>query len=326
MRTGIWVLLLFCAAACAQDSAENSIEDQGLPGPAAPVDELAPLKALIKDEDRVVEALRQYHLSQEALFQIDIELAQSYSKEGDVAAAKAKTEHANERLNRVREAYDIVLSHYPRNPEALNYAGELLYDHYGEYASAIQNWRMAAAMDKDFGPPRNNLSLHYFHHGDYDLGFRYMDEALKLEPNNPDYLYNAVQIYMIHFPEVMERKGWKKEKVYKEAMKLSQRAAELLPDDYDLQEDYAVNFFAAENFEVETDWQTAARAWQTARAQARNSDELFYTWLNEARAWSRAGNWAQAEACVTEALSMRPESAAAQTILESVQQQNADGA
>lgn len=314
MRVICIALLAVATAAFAQD---EKAAPPVTPPPGA-VDELAPLHKLIDDEDKVVTALRQFDLTQQALFKMDIELAQEYNKAGDGDAAKAKVNQANHRIELVRKAYEEVLKRYPKNARAQNYYGEVLYDRYKDYPKAIECWKLAAALDGKYSEPLNNLALHYFHFGDHEMGFHYMEKAMKLDPNNPDYLYNAVQIYMIHWPEVQKRKKWSKEKIYKEAMKMSRRAAELLPHDFSLQEDYAVNFFAAERFDVKADWQAAAQAWEKARAQAYLQDDIFYTWLNEARVWKEVANWERAESCLKEALAIHPDSTAAKNLLDTV--------
>ena len=104
--------------------------------------------------------------------------------------------------------------------------------------------------------------------------------------------------------------------MYKEAMKLSKQAAELRPTDYELAQDYAVNFFAAAQLGVEADWAKAAAAWQDARARATQLDQVFYTWLNEARSWLNGSENTKAAACLQEALKIDPNNAIARQLLE----------
>jgi len=287
-----------------------------------PPDELAPLRDLLDNEPLVVDALREYDVAQQALFEWDIALARKYSETGQQELAEQKAEQANRRLELVKQAYEIVLRNYPKNPRALNYYGELMYDRYGDHAVGLQNWKMSAQLDEDFAPPRNNLAVYYSHTGNYDLMMKYLDEALELDPDNPDFLFNAAQMYLIHFPQIQRIKGWNKEKIFKKAMAMSRKASELLPNDFELAEDYAVNFWASENFGVEVDWREAAAAWEHARSVAHNTDEVFNTWINEARAWLQVPNWKRARVCVEKALEIRPESAAAQTLMRRIKEQD----
>ena len=59
----------------------------------------------------------------------------------------------------------------------------------------------------------------------------------------------------------------------------------------------------------------AAAAWQRARGSASTNEELFYSWLNEARAWINKPDKSKAEACLLEALKIIPDNKVAQNIL-----------
>jgi tetratricopeptide (TPR) repeat protein len=125
-----------------------------------------------------------------------------------------------------------------------------------------------------------------------------------------------VQVYLAHAPQVAKLRKWSEKRLYRKAMDYSEKAARLAPDDYELQQDYAVNFFAAENFEVEADWKDAAKAWQGARARTQRPDQVFYTWLNEGRVWLRAGKPDLARSALEQAVALRPESEVAQSLLQ----------
>jgi len=282
-------------------------------------EELQGLTALMEDEDRLVDAVRGFDKFQLALAAWDLDLADNARFTGDTETYQRHMESARHRRALVQRAYQEVLARYPENARALTYSGELLYDHFGDQAGAIRAWKLAAAFDDQLTAPRNNLALHYCHVGDYDLGLAYMEEAIELDPDHPDYAFNLAQIYLVHFPQVQERYDWSRKRVYREAMKLSRHAAELRPADYALLADYAVNFFAAENFGVRADWTKAAAAWRRARSQARDEGEEFYTWLNEARAWMNKPDTHQAALCLREALAMRPDNDVARRLLHKVE-------
>jgi tetratricopeptide (TPR) repeat protein len=106
-----------------------------------------------------------------------------------------------------------------------------------------------------------------------------------------------------------------KDKLYKEAMKMSKKAADLAPDDFDILQDYAVNFYAAENFGVEVDWSEAAEAWRRTLPHARTEGEKFYVLLNEGRAWIRTAKPQNAVKPLEDALAMDAGSDAAKQLL-----------
>ncbi len=243
-----------------------------------------------------------------------MELAEELAKAGDHELAIEKLDEAKHRLALVDEAYKFILDRYPDNTRAMTYYGELIYDYQGDHVKAIMLWRKAAALDPKLSEVLNNLALHYSHTGEVLRGLDYFDRALDLEPDNPDYLFNLCQIYLTRFPQVAERNKWSLQRVYREAMKMSKKAAELT-NEYELIQDYAVNYFAAENFGVKANWRSAARAWQWARTEARTADEEFYTWLNEARVWIAHGNSTNARECLEAALRIRDDSDVAARLL-----------
>jgi len=272
--------------------------------------ELDFLNKLPEEEEALVNGVRQYQVLQQSMAEWDVEIAKESSKED----AKDQLDRARQRYVLVEKAYTILLGHYPKNARAQNYYGEFLYDCKGDQMGALKAWKLSIADDAKLSLPHNNLGIHYCHTGDYKMGLQYLKKAIDLDPQNPDYKYNLAQIYLINWPAVQEELKWDKKKVFHEAMKLSKRATELKPEDYELLEDYAVNFFAADSFDVQPDWDEAAKAWQLARAKARRNDQVFFTWLNEARTRIRKPDYAQALVCLNEALKLEPNSDVAQKL------------
>jgi len=275
-------------------------------------EELSNLAALASQELNLVEAARAYDKTQSSLAAAELKEARSLS--GD--AARAKHDQAAVRFGHIRTAYEFVLERYPSQTRAKAYYGELLYDRFGEQDAAIKHWEEAIILDPKLSIPYNDLGIHYCHVGEYSRGLQFYDKAIQLDPENPDYLFNIVQTYLINFPEVQKIRKWKKAKVYREAMKLSEKAAKLSPNDFDLAQDYAMNFFAADNFDVKIKWKDAVAAWERARALARNDAERFNAWLNEGRVLKAAGDKANARTCLDEALKIQPESSVAKKLLE----------
>ncbi len=298
MIIGLMLALPFFAAA-----------DEELP------EELENIEALFDDEEALVKAAREFHVTQKALAEADFDQAVELVEREERALAEEKYEEMWRRYGLVRRAYDEVLERYPKNPLALTYMGELLYDTYGEEMEAVEMWRTAVSIDPDLSLAHNNLGIHYCHIGEYERGIEHLDRTLELEPENPDFLFNLAQIYLIHFRIVADLKDMTEKEVFEEAMEMSRKAVEIEPDDFELLQDYALNYFTAENFGVEVDWAEAARAWERAREVAETWDTTFYTWLNEARSWVRDGDHDRARECLEEALEINPNSEAAQSLL-----------
>lgn len=284
----------------------------------------AKLNAVSSNETEMVDTARAFDKQEVAMATLDLQLAKELAQSGKTDEATEKKEQALKRYKAVREAYELVLRSYNNNARAQTYYGELLYDRFGEKDAALKAWQLAASLDKKLSLPLNDLAIHYCHEGQYEVALEFYDKAVALEPDNPDYLYNMAQMYLVNFPEIQKFRGWKKEKVFQEAMKMSRHAAELSPNDFELLQDYAVNFFASENFAIEANWKAAAKAWQETRKVAASPDKKFYTWLNEARVWIKAGNKTKAQACLNEALAIRPGNEVAATLMEQVNNGKSD--
>ena len=277
--------------------------------------EVARLEAFLDDAAVFVEKARTFDRLHTRLADLLLARATALQKEGGPGEADALVEDARKNLAMARQAYELGLRRHPDNPSLQNYLGELLYDRFDEQQRAVELWLKAVAADAAHGRAHNNLGIHYFHAGAYGEGLKHLDAALALEPDNPDYLFNMAQMYLVHWPNIMTLRQWTAAETYAEAMRVSGKAAALAPGDFELVRDHALNFFAAERMNTKPDWKKAAKAWVAARKAARNQDEVFYTWMNEGRVWLRAQNGREAERCFLEAVALRPQSGLAQGLL-----------
>ncbi len=282
--------------------------------------ELSHLAGAFENEDAFVEALRKFDKSENTAFAKTRASAEILRMQDKREEADKMLAGVQRRKDLLRRAYEIGLQRYNSNGRLHNYYGELIYDGFGEYAAALKEWNLALSHDPNLSTAYNNLALHYFHNGMHERGLENLDKALELDKNNPDYLYNMAQMYLAYWPDIRKYREWDDKKIYKEAMKLSKKAVRYAPGDFSLLQDYAVNFYVAENFKVEAKWKDAAAAWRAARKQAGTPDEVFYTWLNEARAWIRHDAANKAEACLKTALELRPQSVVARQLLENLGQ------
>lgn len=324
LTLGVMVSLPVAADPPSSEGTENVEPPTSKDLPPIPESELAemratylgPLLELVGDEAAFVEKME--HMGDEEIVRLE-ELEDifrfGHPPREEVEGLRLEV---RERLNRLSWLCETSLAHFSENARVRNFRGNVFYDRFGRQVDGVKEWHMAVMLDDAYGDPHNNLGMHYFHVGRYPLGFKHMDRALELEPNNPDFCFNMAQNYLIFGPEVEKKRGWRQKKIYKEAMKLSKRAVEHAPDDYQLLEDYAVNFLAAQNFDVKADWKDAARAWQAAREHAPDDTKRFYTWLNEARAWIKKGDEDDARRCLEEALKIIPRSEIAQRLLDNL--------
>ena len=236
--------------------------------------------------------------------------------QGDAEGAVNASAMAQKNLQWVKEAYDLGLAHFDNSPMLHNFYGELIHDYFGRANEASKHWNRAVQLDSKCARAHNNLGMYYCHAGMYAMGVNSLDESLKLEPNNPDFLFNMTQVYLTHFPQIMQIRKWPRDKVYQEAMKISERAIRYAPDDFQLLRDYALNYFLGESFDVKVDWRKAARAWQAARPHAHTDAERFNTWLNEARVHLRNDDRNRANACLDSARAIWPDSPVVKRLLE----------
>ena len=276
---------------------------------------LEPLKALSGEEEAFVDQM--WAMGNAALERISV-LQSEMSPELTQAEAEAKNTEALLCLAQLTAISELSLKTFDHNASVHNFRGTILYDAFGKQLEGVQEWLKAVSLDPKYSDPYNNLGMHYFHSGLYELGFQNMDKALELDPKNADYCFNMAQNYLIYRPQTEEIRGWDAPKIYKEAMKLSKKATKLAPDDYEILEDYAVNFIAAENFELEPDWKESTKAWQAAREHAENNVQTFFTWLNEGRAWRNLENKKEARRCFEAALGIIPGNEVATRLLNDV--------
>ncbi len=287
---------------------------------AQPDTEKARVDSLLANEATAGERLRAYDRLHQKLADIHAQHAKALEKEGKKEETGKAVQRANAELMLVRQAYELALQRYPGHAEMHNYYGELLFDRFDEQEKGVAEWKEAVKLDGKLGRAYNNLGIYLCHAGGYAEGLGDLDKAVSLEPDNPDYQYNLAQIYLAHWPQVMQIRKWSADELYKAAMTASESAARFSPQDFDLVVDYARNFLMAEPLGVTPDWEGAARAWQAARLLVRNEEERFNTWLNEARVWYKAGKGGKAAKCCEEALKLRPQSVAAKELLKMSQE------
>lgn len=291
---GSWIS---CAQEAPVDNAGPPVEEASLP----PVDPafLSPLTALAGNEQAFVDQLWTMGNAEfEKLPVLQVELSEMQN-DIDLQAKRAEIAAC---IARLKALAAFGLKSYDHNARVHNFNGTVAYDALNRQLDGVKEWLAAVSLDPDYSDPYNNLGMHYFHSGEYVLGFQNMDRALELEPKNPDYCFNMAQNYLIYRPQTEKQRGWDDKRIYKEAMKLSKKAAKLAPEDFQILQDYAVNFLAAENFGETPDWKAAAKAWEVARKHAKRDVDIYFTWLNEGRSWRALGNKEEARRCFQEAL------------------------
>ena len=315
-------LLLLCPFSGVAQPEEERLGGRPTPNQVAP-----PVSVAFKATDwfpgldgleppRLVKRVRIYDRLQQTMAAWHELTGKRLFEQGEKDRAMEHARAMRDHLVLARRFYEAALERCPDEPDLMNYYGELLYDRFGEREKAVQIWEQVLRRNSRHARAHNNLAIHDSHEGRYEQALAHLDEAIKAEPDNADYLFNLAQIYLVHWPQVMRVRLWNMDRLYSEAMALSRKAAELRPRDLSLQRDYALNFFLAENLSSKPDWKTAAKAWANVRRIARRKDDLFNAWLNEGRVWLRAENPDQARKCFEAALQIYPDSEVARGLVQ----------
>ena len=279
-------------------------------------DELNVLKQYLGDRESFEKKVYTFDKLHMAIARGLFKNAQTYEKAGKTEEAYEAAEAAQHHISLVKQAYALGLDTFGDSALLHNYYGEFLYDTLGEANKAATYWKQALQMDSSCARAQGNYGMYALHNGMYATGFDSMEKALRLEPDNPNFLYNMVQVYFTYSLYLMESRKFTREKIFKDAMKMSKRAARLLPEDFDVCRDYALNFFLGEEYGVNVKWKDAAQAWRDARRSARTKAETFNTWLNEARVHKRNEDEKKAVECLNKAQAIWPESPVVKQLIE----------
>ena len=308
----ILCLLVTIHAGAAPAAAESAGTDVSAASP------LEMLKAHLDDQAEFERRIRAFEKLYLGMARAKHAEAGQFEEQGEAEKAKAAANEARELLLLVKSAYELGLSRFDSSAMLNNFYGELLHDFFGRPNEAAKHWQRAVQLDKKYARAFNNLGMYHTHIGMYATGLDHLERSLKLEPKNPDYLFNMVQVYLTNYVQIGQIKKWDHARIYRDAMKMSERAASLQPNDFELLRDHAMNFFLAEKFKVNADWRKAARAWQLAQEHARNEAEKFNCKLNEARVHIRGGDKEKARACLEQAEAIMPGSPVVQNLLNSL--------
>lgn len=279
-------------------------------------DELEVLKAFLGDKAQFEKKVRTFDKLHMMIARSLYAKAQSLEKQGEKDAAYAAAQESERHINLVQSAYDMGLGNFSDSAVMHNYYGEFIYDCLGDSHRAAQHWKKAIQHDPNLARAHCNFGMYALHSGMYSTGFESMDIALRLEPDNPDYLYNMVQAYFAHSLHLMQARKMSRDKIFTEAIKMSEKAADILPDDFEVLRDYALNFFLGEEYGVKVNWKDAAKAWQEARTKARTDAERFNTWLNEARVYKNSGDSKKTMECLDAAKAIWPDSPVVQQLIK----------
>lgn len=307
------ILAVFCILPVLSSFSEENTETSDTVSP------LSRLESSLVNRSEAERRIRAFDRLYIALAHARYVKARDLEKLGDNEGAKAASDEAEKLLKLVKEAYLLGLAKFNDSPILHNFYGEFLLDYQSKANEAAEHWRQALDLDAKFARAHNNLGMYLLHIGKYPEGLDHMNKALALAPDNPDYLFNMIQVYLTNYLQVMEINQWSRKQIFEEAMRLSERTVQLAPRDFELLRDHALNYFLADDFGIVPDWGKAAKAWQEAQKYAGSDVERFNTWLNEARVYIRAGNKKHAKKCLKQADALMPNTPLVKTLMEDVE-------
>lgn len=304
------LFILFCSTVSL--FAEEATKDMDSTSP------LSILEPSLQDQSEAERRIRAFDRLYISIARAKYMKARELEEKGATEEAKAVSDEARKQFELVKDAYLLGLSKYDNSAVLHNFYGEFLLDYLGKADEAADHWQRAVTLDGKHARAHNNLGMYWLHIGKYPEGLAHMNRALALEPDNPDYLFNMIQVYLTNYLQVMEINHWSRKEIFEEAMRLSEQTVKLAPTDFELLRDHALNYFLADDFGIVPDWKKAAEAWRAAGKHARGKVEKFNVRLNEARVHIRAENRKQAKKCLKEADALIPNNPLVQTLMEEV--------
>ena len=207
--TGVLIIISLWIS-CPVASAENNRE-------------IETLKAALDDQNNFEKKVRAFDKLHLAVARALYEKAKTLEQQNKKDEAYAAAEEAQHHIDLVKSAYEMGLEAFENSAVLHNYYGEFLYDYLGEQHDALTHWQRAIQLDNNLGRAHCNYGMYALHNGMYSTGFESMKTALRLEPNNPDFLYNMVQVYFAHSLYLMQSEKMERPQIYKEAMKMSEK-------------------------------------------------------------------------------------------------------
>lgn len=236
--------------------------------------------------------------------------------ESDAETAVASMKEAAEAIDKLNGIYEKYLAAHPEDYKAVNYFGNFSADLLGKEEVALGLWKKALKMNPDYADPHNNVATHYLHAGEPGKAMDEFRTAIKLDGKKADYHFNLAQAYYLYRPVALEKYGWNLEQLYGHAMKESRLAVELKPDDYRLNQDYAISFFGAVQFGVKPDWQAARAAWARCLELAPDKDQKVHVLLWSARVELRDDRYKETREFAREVLAIDPGNKSAERLIE----------
>lgn len=299
LLTAVWLL---AGAAAAEPpggpGSEEGVAAESAPGPAAapagPA-RLTPHQRLLLARVPLLLKLRMLEARRRD-FKVASDPAEGERLEREIKAVFAQ----------VVDLYQRYLKEHPRDARAYYELGTLYYWEGQDEDRAASLWLRTIELDPRFDLAYNALAVHYADAAAPDKALRFITEALRLEPDQPVYHFNAATFLFSFRQQAMKMFGWDLRRTWREILGHYREALRLDPDNYVFARDYAQTFNFAHYFGVEADYRRARAVWEQALPLAPSRSERVMVLTNLARVSLYLGERAAAERYLREALRLNP--------------------
>lgn len=193
------------------------------------------------------------------------------------------------RADEMKRAYEDFIRRHPRHAKARVAYGSFLGDIHDEDA-AREQLEEALKMDKNDPAIYNNLANIYGHTGPVLKAFEFYDKAISLSPRESVYYQNLATTVYLFRPDATNYYKITEEQVFNKALDLYKKALALDPTNFTLATDLAQSFYGIRPMRTED----ALSSWTNTLTLARDVFEQQGIHIHLARIKTTAGRYDEA--------------------------------